>query len=101
MNGTVSEVFTVEILSFVPDSVSFVTDDRNSNFFEICFLSLVGLNSRLEAFCHLTVAFILTSVSNVKSWSQRIDIKEGVFSMIDLGYWGFVQRLVTSITNSW
>jgi len=102
LDWTISEIFSVEVLRFITNSVSPVSNNRYSNFFVIrLFLDFLTVNCCFKAIWHSIVGLIWANISNVQSWSKRINIEERVFSMIDLGHWSSVEWLVSLIANSW
>ena len=101
MNGTVSEIFSVEVLSFIPDSVSFVANYWDSNLLGLSlFLYFLRMYSGFKTLRHRAVVFIRTNISHIKSRSKWVNIKEWVFSMVNLSNWRSVKRLVTLVADS-
>ena len=104
LDGAISEVFAVEILRLVRHSVASVAHDRDLHTRPVRQVLgghvVVRVHCDLVASRHFRVVVALTSILNVQTWAQRIHVEEGVLSVLDIGHWSPVERLVAGVTNS-
>lgn len=105
LDSRVPKVFAVEVLWFVCHSVSWVSYDWDFNFVVVWKTCLLFCRSwahgYLETSWKCIVSIISSYISNRKPWSQRIDIEEWIFSMVDLSYRSSVNGLMTGVANRW
>ena len=104
LDGAVAEVLAVEVLGLVSHAVAAVPDDRDLDFCVVRQLSqlagLVRCNCTLEASAHRFKLFIALDVSDIKTGSQRVHVKKGVFAVLNISDRLSIQGLMALVAYS-